>query len=194
MKQTNRTKAYAALLLAVMIAFFPPGLYFIFENFGIKYTSAIKASLIASTIPVAVLILSALATKEAFSLKKFACLVLSLGGISLLIFNNPVSGVDLGTLSIGDMLMLGAVFSAAVYMILTRKMISNYDALVITSFQMIYGALFFLPFFLLQITDIDWNAIEIRQWSAGFHQAISRSVPQAFQAVLVPWRCGVCTA
>ena len=43
-----------------LIALFEPGLYFIFETLGLKYTTAPKASLIIATIPIVVVILSAL--------------------------------------------------------------------------------------------------------------------------------------
>lgn len=148
------------------IAFILPGLYFIFENFGIKYTTAIKASLIAATIPVAVLILSTLIGGEKLTHQRIVSLILSLGGVFLLVVNTGSPGSGRFAVSVGDLLMVGAVVSAAFYMMMARKLSEDYPPFIITAYQMIYGALFFMPFFLFQAAKVNWAAAGIRQWSA----------------------------
>lgn len=148
------------------IAFFLPGLYFIFENFGVKYTTATKASLIAATIPVAVCMLSAIIIGEKLTKRRVLSLVLSLGGVTLLVFHGEAADHNPLNVSTGDLLMVGAVFSAAFYMILTRKLSGEYNSFVITAFQIIYGAGFFVPFLVVQAPYVNWTEVGIRQWSA----------------------------
>ena len=50
----------------------------------------------------------------------------------------------------GDFLVLGAVVSAAAYIILARSLSAQLDSVQLTSYQVIYGTLFFLPLFLLR--------------------------------------------
>lgn len=163
-----------------VIAIFVPGLYFVFENFGIKYTTATKASLIATTIPVAVLIISTLILKEKIIKKQLIWLLVSLTGVSVLVLNGEAGGTDSFIISKGDLLMFGAVFSAAFYMILTRKLSEQYDPFFITAFQMIYGFLLFSPIFLFEVNKLQWNTIGLHQWSALFILALLSSVGAFF--------------
>ena len=149
-----------------LLALFLPGLYFICENYGIKYTSATKASLIIATVPVAVAVLSALIRAEPFTRRRGASLVLSLAGVALLVFQGAQGHGGLFSLSRGDLLMVGAVFSSAVYMVMTRKLSEEYDTFVLTAYQMIYGLLFFTPFFLLEMGNSHWTAVTAEQWGA----------------------------
>jgi len=147
------------------LACFLPGLYFIFENYGIKYTTAGKASMIIAMVPVAVSLLSVLVLGEKLTLKRILSLALSLAGIYLLLLYGKGGG-SLFEIALGDLLMFGAVGAAAVYMLLTRKLCAEYDPILITSFQMIYGGLFFTPFFLFEVGSIDWVAVNSEQWGA----------------------------
>ena len=159
----------------MLISLFLPGLYFICENYGVKYTTATKASLIAATIPVAVLLLSIFFLKERISVKRILSLFLSLVGVTLLICIEQDQST-LFSVSKGDVLMLGAVFAAAGYMILARHFSNEIDPVLITAFQMLYGALFFSPFFLLQVTEVQWVAVESSSWIALFVLAMFSSV------------------
>jgi drug/metabolite transporter (DMT)-like permease len=157
------------------IAFFLPGLYFIFENFGIKYTSAAKASMIIAMVPVAVSLLSILLLGEKLTHRRILSLLLSLGGVYLLLLYGKTGGVSF-QISLGDLLMFGAVFTAAAYMLLTRRLCTEYDPILVTAYQMIYGALFFTPFFIWQFTDTDWLAVSTEQWVALLVLALLSSV------------------
>ena len=94
---------------------------------------------------------------------------------------NGETGVVVTTMiSRGDLLMFGAVFSAAFYMILTRKLSEQYEPFFITAFQMIYGFLLFSPIFLFEVSELKWAAIGIRQWSALFVLAFLSTVGAFF--------------
>jgi len=157
------------------IAFFLPGLYFIFENFGIKYTTATKASMIIAMVPVAVSLLSVLLLGEKLTLRRILSLILSLGGVYLLLLYGKMNGLSF-QIATGDLLMFGAVFAAAAYMLLTRKICAEYDSFLVTAYQMIYGALFFTPFFLWEFTDTNWLAVSVQQWGALLVLALLSSV------------------
>lgn len=144
------------------IAFFLPGLYFVFENFGLQSLSATRASIIAGLIPVSVALLSSLFLREQMGFRRIASLTLSLLGIGLLCVQQLDTASFKLVIGRGDLLMLGAVFSAAIYMLLVRRLSENYSSLVITAYQMLYGSLFFIPLLLVNQTTSRWEDLQLR--------------------------------
>ena len=141
-----------------LLALFQPGLYFFFETYGLKYTSATKTSLIIATIPVAVMILSIIFLKEKARPINICGILISLAGIAILVFGG-VEQVALERVMLGDILIFGAVLSAAVYMIFTRHLGKTIPPTQITGLQMIFGTLIFLPFFIWDQPKMQWDQV-----------------------------------
>ena len=140
-----------------LLAVFQPGLYFTFETIGLQYTSATKTSLIIATIPVVVLVFSLIFLKERLRLLNALGVAVSLIGVSLLIFGGDSTGLA-GSL-FGDLLIFGAVFSASIYMIMTRKLGQSISPVEITGMQIIFGAVIFLPAFLWDLPRLHWSEV-----------------------------------
>ena len=134
-------------LRLLLLSIFEPGLYFVLETYGIKLTSASETSLLIALVPVAVTVLSRIMLKERLSVRGGTGILLSVAGVAVLVLGG---GRDLGEGSslLGDLLILGAVFSAALYMVLARDLGKKISSLGFTGYQCFYGALFFAPFFL----------------------------------------------
>ncbi len=102
----------------ILMAIAQPLLYFIFELYGIDYTSSAMSGIIISLVPVGVILLSTLFLKERPTLPQILFSSLSLAaviGISL-------SSSDGGTSHlIGIILLIAAVICAAVFNILSRS-------------------------------------------------------------------------
>ena len=145
-----------------LTALFEPGLYFLFETIGLQYTSAPKTALIIATIPVAVLIFAFLFIGEQPSVTSILGIVLSLIGISILVVGDPQFSWQLGGSLLGDLLIMGAVITAALYMVCVRNLGKEHSALDITVFQMIYGALLYAPLFFWELPAVHWSAISSR--------------------------------
>jgi len=145
-----------------LTALFEPGLYFLFETIGLQYTSAPKTALIIATIPVAVLIFAFLFIGERPSVTSILGIVLSLIGISILVVGDPKFSWQLGGSLLGDLLIMGAVITAALYMVCVRNLGKEHSALDITVFQMIYGALLYAPLFFWELPAVHWSAISSR--------------------------------
>lgn len=150
----TRKALKSLLLLAIM----QPGLYFTFETIGLQYTSATKTSLIIATIPVVVLVLSALILGERLRRINLFGIILSLCGVALLVFGEKTHATFDGAL-IGDLLIFGAVLSASLYMVMTRRLGDTISSLHITGMQIIFGAVLFFPAFLYDLPRLDWQAI-----------------------------------
>jgi drug/metabolite transporter (DMT)-like permease len=146
-------------LRVFLIALFDPGLYFIFETVGLQHTTAPKAALIIATTPVAVIILAAFLLSERPSPVNLIGIGLSLVGITVLVAGDPQFNRRLGGPIIGDLLIFGAVLSAALYIVHARNLARNRSPLEITSVQALYGAIFYAPAFFWELPSMDWSAV-----------------------------------
>lgn len=144
---------------------FEPGLYFYFETTGLTLTTASKASIILATVPILVMILARIFLGEQIQRKSVYAIFLSITGICILVLGE--SGVTQPSTSIiGDLLILAAALSAALYMVCARNLGSQLSSLVITSFQMFYGTLMFLPVFIYQLSSHHGNAVTMESFLA----------------------------
>lgn len=140
-----------------LLAFLQPGCYFTCETFGLQYTSATKTSLIIATIPVVVLLLASIFLEEGMGRRGLLGIILSLIGVALLV----TSGGELGGSVFGDLLIFGAVVSAALYMLFTRRLGASLSSLQITGMQVIFGAIIFFPAFLYELPDLRWREVGV---------------------------------
>jgi len=144
-----------------------PGGYFSLEILALGRTSATNASLIAAAIPMAVLALTCLASRTRPTGRQLLGVAASLAGVALLV------GASAGPANAGDLLMLGAVLCAAVYMA-AAPALRGLDALQLTALQMAWGALFFLPFFIPEaasLADAPLPALGAVAWLGVFCSA-----------------------
>lgn len=118
-----------------------PILYFIFETYGIKYSTSSQAGLMIALIPVFVAMLGAYFLKE-IPLKKqiFFILISITGVVYIILMGNSHSGV---ISTFGTIMLILAVVSAGFFNILSRKLSTSFSPIEITYFMMGLGALFF---------------------------------------------------
>ena len=149
-----------------LMALFEPGLYFIFETVGLQYTSAPKTALIIATVPVAVLVFAFLFINERPAATSVFGIGLSIIGIGILVVGDPNFSWHWGGSLLGDLLIVGAVITAALYMVCARNLGKGHSAIEITGFQMIYGALMYAPVFFWELPAARWSAISGRSVAA----------------------------
>jgi drug/metabolite transporter (DMT)-like permease len=117
--------------------------YFTFENIGIAHTSASDAAILIAAIPIFVSVLNVFTLKETNSLAQWTGIGLSFVGVVALIElgRSGAGGATLG----GNLLVLAASLSAAVYNLMARRLLGTRPALLVTTWQNLFGALFMLP-------------------------------------------------
>lgn len=125
----------------IALALFEPVIYFIFETYGLQYTASSLGGLMISIIPIAVTILGAYFLDEKPTVKQVIFIIVSVSGVALIGFMG--SSGETGTSPLGIFLMLGAVMSAALFSIISRKISRQFNAIEITYFMMIVGAISF---------------------------------------------------
>jgi len=130
----------------ILLSFTQPFLYFIFEGYGIQYTSASIASIVIATIPLFTPIGAFFLFKEKLSRMNIFGLFISFSGVILVVaeFGNRVSFSKFGIL----MLFL-AVITGTIYGLGLKKLTSKYNSITITTYQNLIGILMFLPLIFL---------------------------------------------
>lgn len=132
-------------LLFLLSALFNPFLYFLGENYGLKYSSSTIASVVIATIPVFSPVIAFLVFRERLTLFNIAGLFLSFGGVILMLITKDLSfNVD----KRGILYLSGAVVAALIYSVLARKLTFRYRPVTIIQYQNLIGIFFFLPIFL----------------------------------------------
>lgn len=154
-KASFRIKPLDLLLLAGS-CFFGIVLYFVFENNGLKYTTASSASMIVAAVPVFTLITETLFFKLKATLRMFICIAVSIAGVYLVISVNGKLDFSSGTF-LGNMLMMGAMASWVIYTIMSRKLGNTYSSFVITMYQTALSVLLFVPFIIPEMDQ--WKPV-----------------------------------
>lgn len=126
----------------LILAIIEPITYFLFETYGLQRTSTSLGGLMIALIPIVVTILAVYLLKEKPSAKQIISIILSVTGVMLIIImeNSNDSG---GSTILGIFLLGGAVFSAALFNIIARKISRDFTAIEVTYFIMLIGAIFF---------------------------------------------------
>lgn len=129
----------------LLLSLFEPFLYFIFEGYGIKATSASLAAIVIATIPLFTPIGARLFFKERLSVMNFTGIVISFSGVALIVFKKS----DNASFSmLGLLLLLGAVISAVGYFMILKKVVNKYNTFSIATWQNFVGVIYFAPLFL----------------------------------------------
>jgi drug/metabolite transporter (DMT)-like permease len=141
----------------LLLAFFEPFLYFIGENYGLKYVDASYASIFIAIIPVLVPFGMWLCYREKLNWSTLLGVLISIIGITVLSMGNSASGQFH---FIGMPLLLLAVLSAVGYNIILFKLLC-YKPITIVIYQNIIGTVFYLPLFFFidksEFSSMTWN-------------------------------------
>ncbi|MFA9390025.1 MAG: DMT family transporter [Prolixibacteraceae bacterium] len=130
----------------LLLALFEPFLYFMAESFGLQHLSSTVGAVIIATIPLFTPFATFLFYKEKISLRVIIGILISFGGVTLVIYE---IGMGLTASPLGIMLQFLAVFSAVGYSMVLPKISSKMNNLSIILFQNVIGSLYFLPFWFI---------------------------------------------
>ncbi|MCX6235744.1 MAG: DMT family transporter [Bacteroidetes bacterium] len=148
LKIFNRTeKIYMEdIRLFLLSALFNPFIYFLGENYGLKFSTPSICAVVIATIPLFTTLMARFMLKEKLPFINILGILLSFSGIVLMLVNKDLS---LNASPLGIVFLLVAVMAAASYSILLKKLTYKYSAFTIILIQNFIGILYFLPFFLI---------------------------------------------
>lgn len=130
-------------LILIVLALFGNTLYFLGQNFSLKYTSASNVSILVSTSPIlSLVIIYFLDKSEKINRKQKIGLLIAFIGVILVVFNGVV---NLKLNPLGDFLALLSSLLWAIYSILLKDKLRDVNNFIITRKIMLYGFLTSLP-------------------------------------------------
>lgn len=124
----------------LLMAVAQPLLYFIFELYGIEYTSSAISGVIISLVPVGVILISLLFLREK---PRFSQILFSLLSLAAIVAISILSNDGKENSFLGIVLLLGAVVCAAVFNILSRSEAERYSPLERTYIMFLVGTVGF---------------------------------------------------
>lgn len=145
-------------LLIAMMGLTGVMLYQSLYNSGANGVSAGVGSIVVSTEPIFIFLLSMIFIGERFSILKMTGIIISFIGIIFISINSITDLLSI----VSIILILGASIAWSVYTIISKNVLERYDAMFVTSLSMVFGTVFFLPFISKMPAElIRLNIIEI---------------------------------
>jgi drug/metabolite transporter (DMT)-like permease len=140
-RQKINRKDYVLIFLSSV---FNPFLYFLGENYGLKYSTSTVTAVIIATIPVFSPVVARMTMNERLSWYNITGIFVSFLGILIMLMNKEMNiMID----PKGVLFLSGAVVSALVYSVLLKKLSSDYSPLTLIAYQNMIGVFLFMPFF-----------------------------------------------
>jgi drug/metabolite transporter (DMT)-like permease len=140
--QVVREHFVKLLLLAVPST----AIYNTFIYLGTRTTSATNAGLIVGSMPIAILVLAALAGEERLTTRRAAGIAISFAGVVFVIAKGSFNALRQLSFSSGDLFIIGSVISWAVYSILLRRFAIPLGAFALLALLSAIGLALCIPF------------------------------------------------
>jgi drug/metabolite transporter (DMT)-like permease len=143
---------------------------------GMAHTTATAAGVVLSTLPAVVALLSWLVLRERLSRRVIAAIVLAVGGITLLQFAKPDGAQSTTSSWLGNLLILGAVFCEATYVIIGKRLAATRTPLRVSALINLWGLALITPFGLWQLQQVDLGALSASTWGLLVFYSIAASL------------------
>ncbi len=136
----------------LLMALCEPGLYFLFEAYGLTLTTAAQGGMVTATLPVLVTAAAFVWLKERPSLRIWAGFLLAMGGVVWLSLAGDANETAPNP-ALGNLMVFMAMICATGYTLLLKKLSVRYSPWLLTAVQALVGTIFYLPGLLF----VDWS-------------------------------------
>jgi drug/metabolite transporter (DMT)-like permease len=129
---------------------------------GLARTSVLHAGLIGGFGPVIIYGLAVISGDEALTIRKLSGMVVSCGGLALLVTqkNDPAAQATW----LGDLLVLAGIVAFSSYTMLEKRIAGRYDNLTLNAFVFGLGGLLMLPFAARSTAAVRWSEVPVAAW------------------------------
>lgn len=162
------------LRYVLMLALFQPILYFLFESYGIVYTSSAFAGTIIAVIPIAGIVADVLIMRSKVTRRQVVCAVLSAVGVAI----TTIGAEGMKSSALGLIILLGAVCSGALFYVFSKKSSGHFNPLEQTYVMFAAGSVVYVIFALVQCRGAYREMILLPLQEPGFY------IPVLYLAVL----------
>lgn len=154
---------------------------------GLHYTTAINASLVNSTTPILIYILSFFFLKEHLTKMQIFGTTISLTGVLLIISKGSVTSLIQLSFNYGDLIILAAALSWSIYSLLLKRYANELPTQSTFLINIVIGTIMLIPFFIYELINPSINII----WSFTSIAAIFYTGIFASIVSFVCWNIGV---
>lgn len=151
---------------------------------GVGLTSPGEASIVTTTMPLWVMVLAALILKEPITMKKAGGIALGAAGALILVLSGRSASAAGGNPMLGDLLVLTAQLSYALYLTFYRNFIRRYSVVTLMKWMFTFAAIAILPFSIKEYASTAWHALS---WAeiAGAAYVVVGSTFMAYILVMI---------
>lgn len=144
--------------------------------FGLKLSSAVAAGVIMAGIPAAVAGLSWLSSREPIAPRVLLGIAFGVGGIALVALGKSDGGATSTTSPLGTVLLLGAVFCEACYVVIGKQLTAQVSPKRISALINLWGLVLVTPLGLWQALSFDFSAPSPSTWGLLLFYAAAASM------------------
>ena len=131
---------------------------------GLSITSPINASIVTTSMPIFAMLLSFLILREPITWKKAGGVAIGcMGAVTLILTSVHADDTKVGDIR-GDLLVLGAQFSYALYLSLFNRFIKRYDVFTVNRWMFLWATVIVWPFTISHVMATPWAAVPLRSW------------------------------
>ena len=131
---------------------------------GLSLTTAANTSLLAVTIPIFTILISASLGYDKLTFPKIIGTILAACGVIYLI--NPAKASFSSETTLGDIFIILNSFSYAIYVAMSKKLITKYGALKSLAWLFVFGSIVNVPVGLYFLSTIELSAVTSSAWLA----------------------------
>lgn len=151
-KEKIQTKDF---ILIAFCGLFGVSTNMLFFFHGLSLTSPIDASIIMTTTPVIVLILSAFILKEKITTNKYiGILIGGIGALVLILYGKTAEGTSS---FLGNLFVFFNACSYGLYLVLVKPLMKKYKAITVISWVFLFGIIFVFPFGIGNLSTTDFS-------------------------------------
>ncbi len=143
--------------------------------FGMLHATAISAGVILAGIPAAVALLSRIFLREQLSARMIVAIVFGVTGVALLAVSRG-GHVGGATSLLGTLLLLGAAFCEASYVVIGKRLTGNVSPKRISALINLWGLLLVTPFGVYAAWSFDFTSVSVNIWGGLILYALAASM------------------
>lgn len=146
--------------LLASVSFFGMFLFMVAFVAGLYLTSASNVGVINATIPLLILLVSLLSKIDKPTKRTIAGIAIGFTGVLVLTVRD--GGFSVNT---GDILILGSSFCWAYYTVYAKKILAEYNPMLVVAWVYLLTSLFQLPLIIHQFPQQNWGAVSLANWA-----------------------------
>jgi drug/metabolite transporter (DMT)-like permease len=141
---------------------------------GLNYTTSNHSAVLIAIGPIIILLLARALKLEMLTAAKVAGMAISFIGVYLL--ETEQGSPAHSPLLMGDIITFGGVIGFSAYAVLGKRIVAQYDAIAMNTFNCVAAALLLLPLTIRQCLHLDWQSVALSGWFGMTYMAVGSSV------------------